>query len=477
MVSEMIFFMTFFIACQNEIANSNTTPYKEMFFNQTLDHFNFVSFGEETFQQRYLVEETWWNQGIGPIFFYTGNEDDINVLWNNTGFIHEIAPKFHALVVYAEHRFYGKSLPAGNASFTHPIIGLLTIEQALADYANLLTHLKEALNATQCPVIAFGGSYGGMLSAYFRFKYPNIVNGAIAASAPIYQVAGLTSTSMFFQAVTQKFHNALPNCESQIRKAFQILNQWATEGVVGFNRIRKTFNLCNDISNFTKFQHFLSWARNAFVFVAMVNYPYPTDFSGKLPGHPVKAMCQQVFSTSVPTKGLALAVSLLYNASGDKECFDVEKFTPCADPTGCGEGENSRAWDFQACTEVNFEGGSNNVTDMFPDLPFTAQMRDEYCLTTWGVTPRRKWLKTHLWGRDITHSTNIVFSNGDLDPWTQGGVTHNVSSGIRTILIKGGAHHLDLRRSNHADPKSVVTARSFEVMMIYSWIKQKSKNM
>ena len=42
-----------------------------------------------------------------------------------------------------------------------------------------------------------------MLAAYMRFKFPNIVVGAIAASAPIYQVAGKISGDVFFQAVTK----------------------------------------------------------------------------------------------------------------------------------------------------------------------------------------------------------------------------------------------------------------------------------
>lgn len=54
-------------------------------------------------------------------------------------------------------RYYGKSLPFGDKSFTDPFIGLLTVEQALADYAVLITSLKSSLNASSVPVICFGG--------------------------------------------------------------------------------------------------------------------------------------------------------------------------------------------------------------------------------------------------------------------------------------------------------------------------------
>ncbi|XP_077864625.1 dipeptidyl peptidase 2-like, partial [Saccoglossus kowalevskii] len=100
---------------------------------------------------------TYWSPGVGPIFFYTGNEGPITAFADNTGLMFDIAPQFKALLIFAEHRYYGKSLPFGDSSFILGNIGFLSIEQAMADYAVLIHYLKIKLNAAKCPVIAFGG--------------------------------------------------------------------------------------------------------------------------------------------------------------------------------------------------------------------------------------------------------------------------------------------------------------------------------
>ena len=70
------------------------------------------------------------------------------------------AMELGAKIIFMEHRYYGKSIPDGNMTF-------LSAEQALADYAQCITQLKADGFG---PVIAFGGSYGGMLAAYIRIK-------------------------------------------------------------------------------------------------------------------------------------------------------------------------------------------------------------------------------------------------------------------------------------------------------------------
>ena len=78
----------------------------------------------------------------------------------------DIAPEFNAMVVFAEHRYYGNTLPFGTESYANSsTLGYLTSEQALADFVVLIKYLKDSYG--DCPVVAFGGSYGGNKAAAF----------------------------------------------------------------------------------------------------------------------------------------------------------------------------------------------------------------------------------------------------------------------------------------------------------------------
>uniref|UniRef100_A0A8C9YG28 Dipeptidyl-peptidase 7 n=1 Tax=Sander lucioperca TaxID=283035 RepID=A0A8C9YG28_SANLU len=425
--------------------------FTEKYFSQTQDHFNFNTMGNGTFNQRYLITDKYWKKGYGPIFFYTGNEGNIWEFASNSGFITELAAQHSALVIFAEHRYYGKSLPFDKDSFNIPQIGLLTVEQALADYAVMITELKQQLAATDCPVIVFGGSYGGMLSVYMRLKYPNIVAGALAASAPILSTAGLGDSRQFFRDVTADFESIGPECRDAVRGAFRQLKELAEHQ--DYRRIQSEFSLCKPPSSAQDIHHLNGLLRNAFTMMAMLDYPYSTHFM-------------------VVDGTQSYPAGIFYNSTGLLTCFDLYSlYLECADPTGCGLGFDSLAWDYQACTEINLCYESNNVTDMFPPMAFTETDRKLYCFKRWAVVPRPDWLKTQFWGDALSTASNIIFSNGDLDPWANGGVRKSLSSSLIAVNIAGGAHHLDLRGSNDADPVSVISARKTEADLIAQWVK------
>lgn len=74
---------------------------------------------------------------------------------------------------------------------TNENLRFLTPEQALADTAHFVNHIKQSYvtpGAEQSPVIVIGIHYSGNLATWFRQKYPHLALGAWASSAPVLSI-------------------------------------------------------------------------------------------------------------------------------------------------------------------------------------------------------------------------------------------------------------------------------------------------
>jgi dipeptidyl-peptidase-2 len=319
-----------------------------------------------------------------------------------------------------------------------------------------------------------------MLTTYFRIKYPHIVDAALAASAPIL-FTGSDVDYTFFQAITDDFYNADSTCPGLVRQAFDQLLQLAAQGQSGLDFLTRQFSLCSPLKTTQDAEHLLLWVVNAFTSIAMCDYPYPTGFLAPLPAWPVNVACKimtgkQDMDATLLSR-LAQAAGLFYNGtSGTLTCFNItDEFVECADQTGCGTGPAGWAWDYQACSELNYLPSTNNVTDMFPPRLWDSDKLSKYCASAWGIQTRPDWLTLEygLTPALLKKSpSRIIFSNGLLDPWHVGGVLESLSDSLVAVIIKDGAHHLDLRASNKDDPQSVITARKQEVALLHQWIDE-----
>lgn len=441
-------------------------PFKAHYFPQILDHFTFLPKSSKVFKQKYLINDNYWKQG-GPIFVYTGNEGNIDWFAANTGFMLDIAPKFHALLVFIEHRFYGNSMPFGKKSYKSPkTLGYLNSQQALADYAVLIRSLKQNLSSESSPVVVFGGSYGGMLASWFRLKYPHIAIGAVASSAPILQFDKITPWSSFYDAVSQDFKEVSLNCYRVIKGSWTELDA-LSKHEEGLTEVSKLFRTCKGLHSVYSAR---DWLWEAFVYTAMVNYPTKANFMMPLPAYPVQEMCKIIDGLPKGASKISrafAAASLYYNYTKREKCFNLE---------GGDDAHGLRGWDWQACTEMVMPMTCSNES-MFPPSSYSYKEFKEDCKKKYGVEPRPHWITTEFGGYRIEQvlkrfGSNMIFSNGMQDPWSRGGVLKNISASIVALVTQKGAHHVDFRSETKNDPGWLIMQRKQEVAIIQKWLEE-----
>lgn len=143
-------------------------------------------------------------------------------------------------------------------------------------------------------------------------------------------------------------------------------------------------------------------------------------------------------------------------------------------------GDGITGWLIMACKTQLEPQNTNGVTDMFLPSYYDPEGDAQACMKDWGVVSQPGFTLDYFGGRnpnvDFKDVTNIIFSNGSLDPWHAGGVLAPFNdvkkSKVAIIWIEGGAHHYDLRGTNAGDLDSVRTARQIESDHINDYIDQ-----
>jgi lysosomal Pro-X carboxypeptidase len=335
---------------------------------------------------------------------FAGNEGDVELYANHTGLMWENAPQFRALLVFAQHRLW-----APNSVLTNQTVQYLSSSQALADYAVLLRAVQSefATPGRRLPVIAFGGSYGGVLSAMMRSKYPGSVDGAIASSAPLRAFPGQLppwDSSSYYAVITHDVSAAggsAPACEGNLRKLWPALFA-AAETPAGLATLTSEFQTCTPLADADDALALAFWIRGNFDSMSMGNYPYPSSYmtggAVELPAYPVRVACGFLADPSLPSNPAALfaaarqASAVLANATADQPCFAIPP-NPYTHPSEPVDG----LWDWQHCTELqpdSFWFSANGVTDAFWPQPYNATFITEHCAAAWNVTPSYDWITT-----------------------------------------------------------------------------------
>lgn len=190
----------------------------------------------------------------GPIFIFIGGEWEITPGYISAGLMFDMAKELHGMMYYTEHRYYGKSHPTDDTSTKN--LQFLTVEQALADLAHFIQNVKASSNELKnSGVILVGCSYAGTLATWARQKYPHLVNGAWASSAPLFAKFDFSEWNELMTESVRRIGGE--KCLRKFAEAIKLLEDYA-----GFSeprvlaKIKNDFNLCEplklcrDVANF-----------------------------------------------------------------------------------------------------------------------------------------------------------------------------------------------------------------------------------
>ncbi|XP_022756641.1 lysosomal Pro-X carboxypeptidase-like isoform X2 [Durio zibethinus] len=371
---------------QPEILSASVSKDLQTFYYpQTLDHFNYRPESYSAFQQRYVMNFKHWGgaNASAPILAYLGAEapldDDLTVI----GFLNENAIHFKALLVYIEHRYYGKSIPFGSreeAFKNASTRGYFNSAQAITDYAEIIMHIKKKLHAFYSPVIVIGGSYGGMLASWFRLKYPHVALGALASSAPIlyFDDIKLQPEGGYYSVVTKDFREASETCYQTIQKSWSEIDKVASEPQ-GLSTLSKKFKTCYPLTSSSELKSFL-----------VLMYAYAAQYD-RPPRYPVTAVCGGIDGASsigseVDTLSKIFAGVVAYYKN--RSCY--------VNPTA-NASETDIGWRWQRCSEMVIPISIGNGT-MFEPSPFDLKRFMNRCESFYGVPPRPHWITSYYGG-------------------------------------------------------------------------------
>ncbi|EDL84577.1 protease, serine, 16 (thymus), isoform CRA_b [Rattus norvegicus] len=446
---------------------------KQGWLEQPLDPFNATD--RRIFLQRYWVNDQHRTGQDAPVFLHIGGEGSLGPGSVMTGHPAALAPAWGALVISLEHRFYGLSMPAGGLDVA--LLHYLSSRHALADVASARQALSGLLNvSSSSPWICFGGSYAGSLATWTRLKFPHLVFAAVASSAPLNAVVDFSAyNQVVARSLTQVTIGGSLECLAAASTAFAEVERLLRAGLASQAVLREELGACGSL-DLIEDQAELLGALQALVGGTV-------QYDGQA-GSPlsVRQLCGLLLRTwgnrnhSTPYLGLRRAVQRVLRSMGQK-CLSSSRAETVAqlrntEPQVSGVGD--RQWLYQTCTEFGFYVTCEGLQCPFSQLPALPFQLD-LCEQVFGLSPSsvaQAVAQTNsYYGGQSPGATQVMFVNGDTDPWHVLSVTQDLGPSEPALLIPSASHCLDMAPMRPSDSPSLRLGRQKIFQQLQVWLK------
>jgi hypothetical protein len=449
-------------------------------FDQLVDHDG--ASPQPTFKQRFWYTTEFSRGPDSPTILYLCGEQTCGPSFLTR--MADTAKVLHASIVTVEHRYYGESFPFPRPLTSADQLKYLSIHNALEDLATFEAYAKTSLGMSGKWLVA-GGSYAGMLAAFYRSKHPELVAGAWSSSAPV-------AVQEEFWGYDEVAARALgPTCTLLFQQALDAAGR-------AFDDPAKLAAVSTAIMGqpwdpqFGSKQDFLNSISGSIG--GEVQYGSTQKVCAALEQHAMSPLDGVMGYYAPPLSGdddddagtpAAPASPASPATPSDRERvvdvgpggFDSLRFRhPRPDDPPPAQDFGWAAWFYQTCTEVGFFFQSNpdrTQSIMPPGIDDTADLAS--CQQVFQSRPdiaktRATYYEPLLAGQ----GTNIFYVNGTFDPWSSLSFDDPASPppGATVFVIAQGSHHSELVSLDRDSPLGVFEAHAKFIELARGWLAQ-----
>ena len=417
-------------------------------FNQTLDHFHLPSIEGGLFIQQYWEVVTEDRAEIG--FLILCGQGECENERKQVEFPLEVAEENQAVVYMLEHRYYGGSLPYGEASMLPQLFAYLEANQILDDIAQFISLKNDALHKKLKWVIV-GGGYAGALAAWARTRFPDLITAAWASSAPVHSV--LDYSQYDFQ-VYKSLSRVSEDCAAKIQGITAFADRLLAEEAV--------IPAFTDLLNATSLFENTPDGRPALWYFA--------DMVGKLVefGH-ASSLCSALsHSETIESSVQTVLKTAKKHSFSNPNFYAVNSLNS---PIWTSK-SSARQIYWQHCSQLGLFPTASNKHMRSSSL--TVGFWAWYCNVVFGYpgglplpdVDRRNAMVD--W-----HGTKIVFTNGSEDPWRWAGPVRSLEGCISLVAdCVDCASRVDFRAAKDTDPESLKTLRDRIREVLKEWLAE-----
>ena len=434
-----------------------------------------------TFTQRYWYNPAYSTGPDSPVLLYICGESACSSAYGSS--LADSARTLGASIIVLEHRYYGASIPFGTPNLEQ--MKYLTIHNALEDLAAFEKFAvdKHALNGKW---IAVGGSYPGMLAAFYRLKHPELVAGAWASSAPI----GVVSSFSGYDALASRTLG--PECSMLVRQAEDEVDAKFADPAQRAALIERVYGPLDEavaakITPLSIKGMVMGGGKSA------AQYGSTHYFCGSLKQHesdPLEGYFQYTDPTLAddpvtPDDGadagdagvIAIddAGALPLSPGGDVR---VPGFPAFVDPdlAPAAAPRQIPAWTYQTCREVGFfQVHNSDRTQSVAPVEYSDAYFEASCAKQFHMLPNIAGTRSTYFDPIASgQATNILFVNGSADPWSSLSLTDPsaVPAGISVLVVRDGSHCEDLTNLYPGELAGVFEAHLKFNQLAKEWLAQ-----